>query len=97
MKNLPSIEKSKSNIRINRKPKSRFRIAVSRDPEKQIIIFFFKRRKQKETDTFSFEVGNRLDNKKLILSGEINVPVLDADKSRITILSSIEIQKIKIE
>jgi hypothetical protein len=40
---------------------------------------------------FSFEVGNHLVNKKLILSEEINAPVLDSDKYKVIILSSIEI------
>jgi hypothetical protein len=52
---------------------------------------------KKKRSMFSFEVSNHLDNRKLILSGKINAPILDVDKCKVLILLSIEIQKIKIE
>jgi hypothetical protein len=42
---------------------------------------------------FSFEVSYYLDKRKPIQSKKINVPVLDVDKNRVTILPSIKIQK----
>jgi hypothetical protein len=51
--------------------------------------------KRKKKGGISFEVGGNYDIKKPKLSGELNVPVLDADRTKIQILLSIDKSKVE--
>jgi hypothetical protein len=100
---LLSIKKWKASIEGSiKKPKIDLRLKKDKNKKNISSSLSSFNKKKKKKDRFSFEIGGNLDIKKSSIdrskfSVELNVSVLDADKSNIKIVLSIRPQKSRLE